>query len=81
MNEQTLKLFQTLTELPGVAGNEHAVRHFMREQLSKYSEEIVQDKLGSIFGVKRGNQSGPTILAAGHMDEVGFMVTNITETG
>lgn len=81
MNEQTLKLFQTLTELPGAAGNEHAVRQFMKEQLSKYSEEIVQDKLGSIFGVKRGNETGPTIMVAGHMDEVGFMVTNITETG
>ncbi len=81
MNEQTLKLFQTLTELPGAPGNEHAVRQFMKEQLSKYSEEIVQDKLGSIFGVKRGNESGPTIMVAGHMDEVGFLVTNITETG
>ena len=54
MNDKTLQLFKTLTELPGPSGNEHAVRKFMREQLSQYSNEIVQDKLGSIFGVKRG---------------------------
>jgi putative aminopeptidase FrvX len=81
MEEQTLKLFQTLTELPGAPGNEHLVRNFMREQLSLYSDEIVQDKLGSIFGIKKGNENGPTVMVAGHMDEVGFMVTGITDNG
>ena len=81
MNEKTLNLFKTLTELPGTSGNEHAVRKFMREQLSKYTDEIVQDKLGSIFGVKRGDVNGPTVMVAGHMDEVGFMVTSITDNG
>ncbi len=81
MEEQTLKLFQTLTELPGAPGNEHLVRNFMREQLSQYADDIVQDKLGSIFGVKKGSTNGPTIMAAGHMDEVAFMVTAITENG
>ena len=81
MEEQTLKLFQTLTELPGAPGNEHQVRKFMREQLSLYSDEIVQDKLGSIFGLKKGNENGPTVMVAGHMDEVGFMITQITDNG
>ena len=81
MNEDTLSLFKTLTELPGASGNEHAVRKFMRSELEKYTDEIVQDRLGSIFGVKRGNEEGPTVMVAGHMDEVGFMVTAITENG
>ncbi|PLR80159.1 peptidase M28 [Bacillus canaveralius] len=81
MNEQTLQLFKTLTELPGTAGNEHQVRKFMREQLSQYADEVVQDKLGGIFGLKKGPENGPTIMVAGHMDEVGFMVTSITDNG
>ncbi|MBD7935497.1 M42 family metallopeptidase [Cytobacillus sp. Sa5YUA1] len=81
MNEKTLELFKTLTELPGAAGNEHLVRNFMREELSKYSDEIVQDHLGSIFGVRKGAETDPTIMVAGHMDEVGFMVTAITDNG
>lgn len=81
MNEQTLQLFKTLTELPGAPGNEHLVRQFMRAELEKVSDEIVQDHLGSIFGLKKGDENGPTIMVAGHMDEVGFMVTNITENG
>ncbi|MCU1805248.1 M42 family metallopeptidase [Cytobacillus firmus] len=81
MNEKTLQLFKTLTELPGASGNEHLVRKFMREQISQYTDEVVQDKLGGIFGVKRGDESGPTVMVAGHMDEVGFMVTSITDNG
>ncbi|MFS1517572.1 M42 family metallopeptidase [Bacillus sp. SCS-151] len=81
MNKDTLDLFKTLTELPGAPGNEHAVRHFMRQEIEKYSDEIVQDGLGSIFGVRRGDKNGPTIMVAGHMDEVGFMVTQITSSG
>lgn len=81
MNEKTLKLFQTLTELPAVAGDEHLVRKFMKEQLKPYADEIVQDKIGSIFGLKKGSGDGPTIMVAGHMDEVGFMVTSITDNG
>ncbi|EIJ79304.1 Glutamyl aminopeptidase [Bacillus methanolicus PB1] len=81
MNEHTLQLFKTLTELPGAPGNEHQVRKFMREQLGQYADEVVQDGLGSIFGVKRGDDRGPVIMVAGHMDEVGFMVTSITDNG
>jgi putative aminopeptidase FrvX len=81
LNDHTLKLFKTLTELPGAPGNEHLVRNFMREQLSPYADEIIQDKLGSIFAVKKGNETGPRIMVAGHMDEVGFMVTAITDNG
>lgn len=81
MNQDTLQLFKTLTELPGAPGNEHAVRKFMRTELEKYSDEIIQDRLGSIFGIRRGPENGPTIMVAGHMDEVGFMVTSITENG
>ncbi|RFU69738.1 M42 family metallopeptidase [Bacillus sp. V59.32b] len=81
MDQESLSLFKTLTELPGAPGNEHAVRKFMRSELDKYSDEIVQDNLGSIFGVKKGSADGPRVLVAGHMDEVGFMVTSITENG
>ena len=81
LNTETLQLFKTLTELPGAPGNEHAIRKFMRSELEKYSDEIVQDNLGGIFGLKKGDDQGPTIMVAGHMDEVGFMVTQITENG
>lgn len=53
MNKETLTLFKTLTELQGAPGNEHAVRNFMKQELEKYSDEIIQDNLGGVFGVKK----------------------------
>ncbi|MFG6116667.1 M42 family metallopeptidase [Halobacillus sp. MO56] len=79
MNQETQSLFRTLTELPGAPGNEHLVRQFMKSELEKYSDEIIQDGLGGVFGVKKGE--GPKVMVAGHMDEVGFMVTQITKNG
>jgi putative aminopeptidase FrvX len=81
MNADTLSLFRTLTELPGAPGFEHEVRKFVRSQLEPVSDEIVQDRIGGIFGVKRGDPDGPTVMVAGHMDEVGFLVTGITDKG
>ncbi len=81
MNKETIELFKTLTTIHGAPGYEHNVRKFMREQLSMYSDEVIQDKLGSIFGVKHGNENGPKVMVAGHMDEVGFMVTKVTKNG
>ncbi|HEX7065826.1 MAG TPA: M42 family metallopeptidase [Bacillales bacterium] len=81
MNEETLQLFKTLTELQGAPGFEHRVRDFMRGELEKYSDEVIQDRLGGVFGVKNGSASGPKVLVAGHMDEVGFMVTQVTDNG
>ncbi|WP_274362266.1 M42 family metallopeptidase [Paenibacillus thermotolerans] len=81
VNEDTLSLFRTLTELQGAPGFEHLVRKFVRSQLEPVSEEIIQDRIGSIFGVKRGDPAGPVVMVAGHMDEVGFMVTSITDKG
>ena len=79
MNQTTLDLFKKLTELQGASGNEHLVRHFMTSELEKYADEVIYDHLGGVFGVKKGN--GPKVMVAGHMDEVGFMVTQITDNG
>ncbi len=81
MHNETLELFRTLTELPGASGFEHEVRRYVRGQLEQITSEIVQDRLGSIFGVLHGDESGPKVLVNGHMDEVGFMVTVILDNG
>ncbi len=81
MNNETLFLFKTLTELPGAAGNEHQVRSFMRSQIEPLVDEVIQDGLGSLFGVRYNEEKGPKVMVAGHMDEVGFMVTSVTDKG
>lgn len=81
MNESTRELFRTLTEFPAAPGFEKRAARLGKNALSPYTEEFVQDRLGSLFAVLRGNDEGPRVMVAGHMDEVGFMVTGITEAG
>src|SRR5699024_5281399 len=79
MEQETRHLFKKLTELQGPPGHEYLVRECMKEELEKYADEVIQDNLGGVFGVRKGN--GPKVMVVGHMDEAGFMVTHITEVG
>ncbi|BDG58934.1 M42 family metallopeptidase [Caldinitratiruptor microaerophilus] len=78
--DDLLTMYRELTEAPGVPGYEAPVREIMRKYLSPLGG-IETDNLGSIVARKVGREGGPKILVAGHMDEVGFMVTTITEKG
>ena len=73
--------YRDLVELPGVSGHENFVRAYVKKILETKAERILQDKLGSIFGSLNESIQGPTVMIAGHMDEVGAMVTGITEKG
>ena len=51
-------------------------------QLTPHVDEIVTDGLGGIFGVKHSTAAdAPRILVAAHMDEVGFMISEIKADG
>lgn len=79
--ESLLKMYAELTCAPGISGYEEPVRKVMRKYLEPVSDEIIIDNLGSIAGVKIGKEGGPRIMIAGHLDEVGWMVTMITKEG
>lgn len=81
MNEQSLQLFKTLTELPATSGFERKIRQYMEAQMGKFTDRFVRDRLGSSFAVLEGDPNGPKVMVAGHMDEVGFMITSIQPNG
>jgi endoglucanase len=74
------KLLYDLSMLNGIPGNERQVREYMVKRMEK-NATVSFDNLGSVIGEKIGNADGPKIMVAGHMDEVGFMVTTITDEG
>ena len=54
----------------------------MREKMTPLVDEIAQDRLGGIFGIRHTqSEEAPRVMIAAHMDEVGFMVTQITDRG
>ncbi len=76
----TLNLLKELTETYGVSGYETPIRGVIRKHLEKYGE-LSQDKIGSVICKKTGTSDKPRIMLAGHMDEIGFMVKQITPEG
>ncbi|MGX7109187.1 M42 family metallopeptidase [Facklamia miroungae] len=78
VNEEYLK---RLTEVNGIGGNERYVRELFKEETKDQAEEYLQDGLGGIFAKHTGNADGPRVMLAAHLDEVGFMVKEITDEG
>lgn len=82
LTEKTLTRMKALTELHGAPGFEDQVREYMRKELTPFADEIIQDGLGGIFAVKKSKkENAPKVMIAAHMDEVGFMVTDLTDNG
>lgn len=69
-----------LSMLNAIPGNERQVRAYMNAQMEGHAE-VTFDNLGSVIATKVGQADGPKIMVAGHMDEVGFLVTTITDEG
>ena len=74
---------EKLTSLNGVSGNEDSVRkEILKNMTEKYADDITVDSMGSIIAFKKGkNPNGKKIIFSAHMDEVGFIISDITDDG
>lgn len=74
-------MLKTLCELNGTSGREEAVREFLIAHLPKDASYTV-DALGNLIVEKRGAKRAESkVMLASHMDEVGLIITYITEDG
>ena len=75
------ELFE-LCRLNGVSGDEDRVREYIRQKAAPYADSMRTDALGNLIVFKKGKKStGNKVLIAAHMDEVGLIVTKVTEDG
>ncbi|MFL0363327.1 M42 family metallopeptidase [Pseudobacillus sp. 179-B 2D1 NHS] len=79
--DETLSMLKDLTDAKGIAGNEREARAVMKKYIAPFADEVTTDNLGSLIAKKSGAQNGPKIMVAGHLDEVGFMITQIDDKG
>ncbi|RFU60269.1 M42 family metallopeptidase [Bacillus sp. V59.32b] len=79
--DETLTMLKDLTDAKGIPGNEGEVREVMKEYITPYADEMITDGLGSLIAKKSGQENGLKIVVTGHLDEVGFMVTQIDDKG
>jgi putative aminopeptidase FrvX len=76
---QIAPLLKKLSEARGVSGYEAEVRGIVAEEFGRYADEVQTDRLGNVIALKRGEGEEPRrrIMLAGHIDEIGLMVTKL----
>ncbi|MDW3617754.1 MAG: M42 family metallopeptidase [Candidatus Phytoplasma pruni] len=74
-----LQKMKDLTMLNGISGQEKAVNQYIKNNVEGQVDKIEYDNLGSLLAYK--GDKGPKIVLAGHVDEVGLMVSEITKEG
>ncbi|MBE7052147.1 MAG: M42 family metallopeptidase [Ruminococcaceae bacterium] len=75
-------MLKILSELNGVSGNEKIVADFILSQVSDLADETICDSMGNLIFLKKGKKPNSKKVALfAHMDEVGFIVTDITDDG
>lgn len=79
--DETLTMLKDLTDAKGIPGNEKEPRDVMKKYITPFADEVFTDGLGSLIAKKVGKADGPKVMVAGHLDEVGFMITHIDDRG
>lgn len=76
-------MFDELKEIctiDGASGDESAVREYIINNIK--ADKVTVDNLGNVIVFKKGRKTPKNrIMLAAHMDEVGFMITDITDEG
>lgn len=82
-----MELLKTLTETPSISGREEQIREVIRRHAEPLVDELRVDSLGSLIGIRRprprkeGGGDPVRVLLAAHMDQIGFVVSHVSDKG
>ena len=77
-----LNTLKELCRLNGVSGAEDEVRRYLTEKITPHATHFHVDPIGNLIVFKKGKKStGNRLILAAHMDEVGIIVTRVTDDG
>ncbi|MFH1732149.1 MAG: M42 family metallopeptidase [Planctomycetota bacterium] len=80
MNKDSLRFLKDVLEAPSPSGFEQPVRKIIARRMKAFCDEVRHDVIGNVIGAL--NPGAETrVMLAGHCDEIGMMVTNITDDG
>ncbi len=81
MREDSKRFLRELVDAPSPSGYEQPAANVYRDYVSRFADSVSTDVMGSVHARLEGAEDGPSVMLAGHMDEIGFMVTYITDDG
>jgi len=75
----TAQLLKELTEACGPSGYEAEIREIVRKRFIPLADEVRIDALGNVIALKKGDgpEPRPSLLLAGHMDEIAMIASQI----
>jgi len=77
-----LEILKDLCALNGVSGSEDEVREYIVNRAKKFTSEIGTDTMGNVIVFKKGDKTSQSkLVLCAHMDEVGVIITSITDDG
>lgn len=74
-----IELLEKLVSVYGPSGDEDLISSAIRQEIQEYVDELETDALGNLIARKKGN--GKKIMVSAHMDQIGFIVTDIDKEG
>ena len=74
-------LLEKLCNASGVSGCEGEVRDIIISDIKDYCDELLVDTMGNVIALKKGESQEKKVMLSAHMDEVGFIISGITEKG
>ena len=77
---ETRALLESLSNTFGVSGFEDDVRDVIRPLATAFADEVRTDVLGNLIATRRG-RSPRTLMIDAHMDEIGFIVNHVEDSG
>ena len=80
MEPRALDFLRKLLDAPGPSGYEQAPARVWREEARTFADEVWGDVLGNSFA-RLTREGGPKVVIAGHVDEIGFLITHVDEQG
>ena len=78
------QLLQTLSQMMGIPGYEHYERDALKSEISEYFDEYIGDDVGNHVFIRRAqsrNDNVPKLMIDAHFDEIGAIVTNVSDDG
>ena len=79
LSQPSVSFLKRLLDTPGPSGFEGAPARIWRDEASAFSS-VSSDVVGNSYATVDGT-GGPTILLAGHIDEIGIIITYIDDDG
>lgn len=76
-----ISLLKRICKEPGAPGYEKRIRDLVKNELDGLVDSISIDPMGNLIALKKGKSDAKKVMAAAHLDEIGFMVKHIDDDG